>query len=193
MFKMRAALVSAATLALMSPAAAHTGIGHIDGFLAGFAHPLMGLDHVLAMVAVGLWAGLIGGRAMWAWPLAFVVFMASSGIAAMAGFKLPMVETGIALSVLVLGAIIALRTTAPVIIGALACALFAVFHGYAHGAELPGSVGAIAYAIGFVMATALLHALGLGAAVLVARKLTPVLTRLAGGGVALAGIALLVG
>jgi urease accessory protein len=193
MTKMRAVLILAATLALMSPAMAHTGIDHVHGFVAGLTHPLLGLDHALAMIAVGLWAGLIGGHAKWAWPLAFVGVMLASGLAAIAGIKLPLVETGIAVSVLVLGLLVALRTAAPVMIGALACAMFAVFHGYAHGAELPGGADAVAYAGGFVLATAFLHALGLGAAILIARQMTPTVTRLAGGGVALAGLVLLVG
>lgn len=193
MLKIRTALVLTSTLGLISPALAHTGHGHVDGFVAGFIHPLFGLDHVLAMLAVGLWAGLIGGRAMWAWPLAFVAVMSAGGAAAMAGFALPMVETGIAASVLVLGLLVAARANAPVVVGAAVCGLFALFHGYAHGAELPGAVGAAGYALGFMVATAALHAAGVAAALVTGRLLTPLMTRVAGAGVALAGVVLLAG
>ncbi|WP_376988285.1 HupE/UreJ family protein [Bosea sp. R86505] len=176
--------------ALAGPALAHTGVGAVHGFGAGLMHPLFGVDHVLAMVAVGLWAGLTGGRARLAYPLAFVGMMVLSGLWGMSGAALPGVEIGIAVSVVVLGLAIALRATPPLAAGAAACAIFAIFHGHAHGAELPQGSSGLAYALGFVLATAALHGAGLGLAGLLAAR-APLLARVAGGGLALAGVAIL--
>ena len=180
------------TVALAGPALAHTGAGAVHGFGAGLLHPLLGVDHVLAMVAVGLWAGLVGGRARLAYPLAFVAMMVVAGLWGMSGAALPGVEIGIAVSVIVLGLAIALNATPPLAAGAAACAIFAIFHGHAHGAELPESAGAFAYAAGFVLATAGLHGVGLAAAGALAQR-APLLARVAGGGLMLAGVALLAG
>ncbi len=185
----RAGLVVIAT-ALAGPALAHTGVGAVHGFGAGLLHPLFGLDHLLAMVAVGLWAGLTGGRARLAYPLAFVGMMVLSGLWGMSGAALPGVEIGIAVSVVVLGLAIALRATPPLAAGAAACAIFAIFHGHAHGAELPQGSSGLGYALGFVLATAALHGAGLGLAGLLAAR-APLLARVAGGGLALAGVAIL--
>ena len=185
----RAGLVVIAT-ALAGPALAHTGAGAVHGFGAGLMHPLFGVDHVLAMVAVGLWAGLTGGRARFAYPLAFVGMMVLAGLWGMSGSSLPGVEIGIAVSVVVLGLAIALRATPPLAAGAAACAIFAVFHGHAHGAELPQGASGLGYALGFVLATAALHGAGLGLAGLLAAR-APLLARVAGGGLALAGVAIL--
>lgn len=176
--------------ALAGPALAHTGVGAVHGFGAGLLHPLFGLDHVLAMVAVGLWAGLTGGRARLAYPLAFVGMMILAGLWGMSGAQLPGVEIGIAVSVVVLGLAIAVRATPPLAAGAAACAIFAIFHGYAHGAELPAGASGLGYALGFVLATAALHGAGLGLAGLLAAR-APLLARVAGGGLALAGVAIL--
>ncbi len=176
--------------ALAGPALAHTGVGAVHGFGAGLLHPLFGLDHVLAMVAVGLWAGLTGGRARLAYPLAFVGMMVLSGLWGMSGAALPGVEIGIAVSVVVLGLAIALRATPPLAAGAAACAIFAIFHGYAHGAELPQGASGLGYGLGFVLATAALHGAGLALAGLLATR-APLLARVAGGGLALAGVAIL--
>lgn len=176
--------------ALAGPALAHTGVGAVHGFGAGLMHPLFGVDHVLAMVAVGLWAGLTGGRARFAYPLAFVGMMVLSGLWGMSGAALPGVEIGIAVSVVVLGLAIALKATPPLAAGAAACAIFAIFHGHAHGAELPQGASGLGYALGFVVATASLHGAGLGLAELLAAR-APLLARLAGGGLALAGVAIL--
>ncbi len=185
----RAGLVVIAT-ALAGPALAHTGAGAVHGFGAGLMHPLFGVDHVLAMVAVGLWAGLTGGRARFAYPLAFVGMMVLAGLWGMSGSSLPGVEIGIAVSVVVLGLAIALRATPPLAAGAAACAIFAIFHGHAHGAELPQGASGLGYALGFVLATAALHGAGLGLAGLLAAR-APLLARVAGGGLALAGVAIL--
>lgn len=185
----RAGLVVIAT-ALAEPTLAHTGAGAVHGFGAGLLHPLFGIDHVLAMVAVGLWAGLTGGRARFAYPLAFVGMMVLAGLWGMSGSSLPGVEIGIAVSVVVLGLAIALRATPPLAAGAAACAIFAIFHGHAHGAELPQGASGLGYALGFVLATAALHGAGLGLAGLLAAR-APLLARVAGGGLALAGVAIL--
>ena len=178
------------TAAFAGPALAHTGVGAVHGFGAGLLHPLFGLDHVLAMVAVGLWAGLTGGRARYAYPLAFVAMMILAGLWGMSGAQLPGVEIGIAVSVVVLGLAIALRAAPPLAAGAAACAIFAIFHGHAHGAEPPDGASGLSYAIGFVLATAALHGAGLGLAGLLAAR-APLLARVAGGGLALAGLAIL--
>ena len=189
-----AAATAAGLVAAATPALAHTGVGpHMHGLAAGLAHPLGGIDHVLAMVAVGLWAGIAGGRAAFAWPAAFVAAMAGAAVLGMAGFALPGLEAGIALSVVALGSLVALGARAPLALGAAACALFAVSHGWAHGAEMPADAAGAAYGMGFVAATAALHATGLGLAVLGRTVVSPLAARMAGGGVALAGLALLAG
>jgi urease accessory protein len=172
------------------PALAHTGIEHAFSFAAGFRHPLTGLDHLLAMVAVGLWAGLAGGRALWVWPLAFVGVMLAGGALAMAGVPLPLVEPGILASVVILGLLVLAAARLPVAVGAMLIAGFALLHGHAHGAELPDGAAAFAYAAGFAIATALLHALGLGIAYVAGNERGRLLVRGAGALVAAAGVAL---
>jgi urease accessory protein len=183
---------TALMMAAAGPAMAHTGVGSVEGLSHGFMHPLTGLDHVLAMVAVGLWAGLVGGKARIAYPVAFVGTMVLAGLWAMAGGQLPGVEIGIAASVVILGLAIALNLSPPLAAGTLACGLFAIFHGFAHGAELPENASGASYAIGFVIATALLHGVGLLLAGQLAAR-APVLARVAGGGLVLAGMAILAG
>lgn len=192
--RMGVALLAAGVLApaMAGPALAHTGVGAVHGFQAGLLHPLLGADHVLAMVAVGLWAGLVGGRARLAYPLAFVAMMVVAGLWGMSGAALPGVEIGIAVSVIVLGLAIALKATPPLAAGTAACAIFAIFHGHAHGAELPDGAGAFSYAAGFVLATVALHGAGLAVAGALSQR-APLLARVAGGGLALAGVAILAG
>ena len=149
-----------------APALAHVGVGAHDSFAAGFAHPLSGLDHMLAMVAVGLWAVLIAGDerrrwALWLVPAAFVGVMATGFAAGLGGLPLPFVEPMILASVLVLGVLSALAVSVPVAVGMLVVGFFAFFHGHAHGEELAGA-GALPFALGFALATALLHGLGIG-------------------------------
>ncbi|WP_291547009.1 HupE/UreJ family protein [Bosea sp. (in: a-proteobacteria)] len=187
----RIGLAGAASLVAGS-AFAHTGVGAVHGFTAGFSHPLFGLDHLTAMVAVGLWAGLVGGKARFAYPAAFVATMVAAGLWGMSGGTLPGVEIGIGVSVVALGLAIAFNIAPPVAIGTAVCALFAIFHGYAHGAELPENAGALSYAAGFVLATAALHGLGLVLATQIAGR-APRLARFAGGAMAVAGIAFLAG
>ena len=141
---------------------AHTGQGDISGgLLAGFEHPISGLDHVVAMVAVGLWGAQLGRPAIWVLPVTFPIVMAFGAVLGALGVSIPGIEVGIALSALSLGAAVALALTPPLWFAGLLVALFAICHGHAHGAELPGSVNAMTYAIGFVAATGTLHALGI--------------------------------
>lgn len=194
---MRKGLIIAAALTLLPTAAlAHPGIGEMHGFAHGFAHPLGGLDHILAMVTVGIFAWQLGGRALWLVPAAFVAAMAAGGALAMTGVPVPMVEAGIAASVIVLGAIVALGIKAPLAIAMGLVGLFAIFHGHAHGAEMPLEVATGAYAAGFMLATALLHAAGIAAAAGVATlvgKYGRTAARVAGAAFALGGIGVLAG
>lgn len=196
MSRLLAPVASGLCLLLPAAAAAHDGPHAAGGFGAGFLHPFGGLDHLLAMVAVGLFAALLGGRARWLVPGAFVAVLALGGGLAMAGIALPMVETGIALSVLLLGLAVALRL-APATAAAMAVVgLFALFHGHAHGAEMPAAASALPYALGFVLATALLHAAGLAAGLGFGRAgagLSGAAYRAGGGAIALAGAGLLSG
>ncbi|EWY38110.1 protein hupE [Skermanella stibiiresistens SB22] len=156
--------LAAAALTVMPVAAmAHPGHMELAGFPQGLGHPFGGLDHLLAIVAVGLWAAQLGGRALWALPLSFVGAMVLGGLAGMAGLSLPSVEIGILGSVLVLGGLVAFQARLPLVASATITALLAVFHGYAHGAEMPAAASPLAYGLGFVVATALLHAVGIGA------------------------------
>jgi urease accessory protein len=164
---------------------------NMSDFAAGLAHPLSGADHILAMLAIGLWAVVAGGRALWVWPLAFVAMILAGFAAAILGFQVPLVEPAIAASIVVLGLLIALAVTAPVWLGAVIAGLFALFHGHAHGTEaLTVGVDLVAYASGFALATAALHAVGLGAGLLLGRSAGKPLLRAAGGFVALGGVVL---
>jgi urease accessory protein len=176
---MRRLLTLAALLAPV-PALAHTGADHLHGFAAGFLHPVGGLDHVLAMVAVGLWAGLLGARAGLALPAAFLGAMALGFGLGAAGLGLPLVEAGILASVIVLGALVAASARLSLAIAVPLVALFGLLHGHAHGTELAGQ-GALAYSGGFLVATAALHGLGFLAARQVGSR---VVLRVAGGATA---------
>ena len=151
-----------AYVAILPVAEAHTFGSQGAGLIAGLTHPFVGLDHLLAMIAVGIWAGQLGGRAVWLIPLTFVSVMAAAATLASFGLLLPLIEPAIACSVLVLGLLIAGSVRLPTSVGALLVSLFAVFHGYAHGLELPQAASPILYGAGFVLATALLHGLGIG-------------------------------
>jgi urease accessory protein len=173
---------------LAGTASAHTG-DHttVTGFAGGLAHTLSGLDHLLAMVAIGLWAAQQGGRALWAIPAAFVGAMGLGGGLALAGLSLPHVETGIAASVLVLGLLIATRRQWAAPVGMAIAAAFALFHGHAHGLEMPQAASPALYALGFVLATACLHGAGIAGS-LVGRRAV----QLAGAGIAATGLAMIV-
>ena len=143
-------------------AAAHTEGGIAGGFAAGFTHPLFGWDHVVAMVAVGLWGAFLGMPAIYILPIVFPLVMVLGGVLGILGVPVPFVETGIAMSAIVLGLLVALAVRAPNWIAAVVVGVFAIFHGHAHGTELPGAANAVAYAAGFVTATGLLHLAGIG-------------------------------
>jgi urease accessory protein len=151
-----------AYVAILPVAEAHTFGSQGAGLMAGLTHPLVGLDHLLAMIAAGIWAGQLGGRAVWLIPLTFVSIMAAAATLASFGLLLPLMEPAIACSVMVLGLLIAGSVRLPTSVCALLVSLFAVFHGYAHGLELPQAASPILYGAGFVLATALLHGLGIG-------------------------------
>jgi urease accessory protein len=182
-------------LAMVIPslAHAHVGIGETDGFLHGFGHPLTGLDHLCAMIAVGLWAAQTGGRAIRAVPLTFVSVMLLGGVFGMAGIHLLFVETGIAVSVLMLGVFIAAAVRLPLPASILIIGLFALCHGHAHGAEMPATASALGYAGGFTLATASLHMAGIGLGVGIEKVASAKFVRFAGGAIALWGLVLWIG
>lgn len=190
------ALLTAAAVILPSLAMAHTGHGDAHGFAHGFAHPLGGMDHVLAMVAVGFLAAQLGRRALWLLPACFVSIMVAGGLAGFAGVGLPFAELGIALSIVVLGSAVAFNLATPVAVATGLVGFFAMFHGYAHGTEMPEAVSGLAYGAGFVTATLLLHLLGIGAALAIRRSAAATgdaLVRCVGGATSLAGLAILTG
>ena len=165
----RSAMSLAACLSALSaaPALAHVEGGAIAGGLAsGFAHPLGGLDHVVAMVAVGLWGAFLGAPAVWLLPVVFPLVMAFGGVLGAAGLPLPSVEVGIALSAVVLGLMVAGAQRPPLWVAAILVGAFAVFHGHAHGTELPAKANALAYSAGFVAATGILHLAGIALSLL---------------------------
>jgi len=193
---MRALLALAFVVLFPTMAFAHPDPLHAVGFVHGFAHPIGGIDHILAMVAVGVFAFVLGGRALWLVPLSFVGMMVVGFMLGINGVGVPFVELGIALSSVVIGGAAALKAPMPVA-GAMALVgVFAIFHGHAHGAEMPESAGGLLYASGFVAATALLHVVGIAAALGVSKlvgKHGPVIARIAGGGFALGGLGVLMG
>lgn len=192
---MKKALLGVGLAMLPTAAFAHVGV-HADGFAHGFEHPVGGADHVLAMVAVGLLAAQLGGRALWATPLAFMGMMVVGGALGMAGIAVPFVELGIGLSVLSLGLVLAFGVGLSSVVAVAMAGFFAIFHGHAHGAETPEAASGLAYGLGFVLATGMLHLAGLGIG-LTARSLAPTLRpklfRLAGGALAVAGAVILTG
>ena len=188
--------LAAALLGICHPALAHGGLEHTalasGSFATGFAHPWTGLDHMLALLTVGLWAGLTGGRARWAWPAAFVGATLAGGTLGMAGVFVPLAEPGILASVVVLGLLVLTAARLPLAPGAALIVLFALLHGHAHGAELPAGAAAGAYMAGFALATALLHAIGNAIASLGRDGIGAPLVRGAGAAVAAVGVVLAV-
>jgi urease accessory protein len=188
-------LLTIATLlaAGISPALAHIGVGSTASFAAGVAHPLGGIDHMTVMVAVGLWAALKGGRALWVWPCAFVGVMLAGGALGMLHGPVPFVEPGILASVVALGLLVALAVDLPVWLGAVVAAVFALLHGHAHGSEVAENVGGIEYMAGFALATATLHAIGIAFALILQRAHLRPLIRVAGAVCVLIGAGLCAG
>jgi urease accessory protein len=191
---MKKLMISLTTLmATAGVAQAHVGVDHTLGLTTGFLHPIMGLDHLLAMVAVGVFAVRLGGRALWAVPLSFVIAMVIGGFIGATGAQLPFVEVMIAASVILLGTCVALNWKAPLGVAATLVAGFAVFHGHAHGAEMPVEASAYIYAAGFVAATAMLHLAGVGLAYAALRISSARSVQAAGAACTAAGLALMGG
>lgn len=180
--------LSVTLLLVAIPALAHVQEGQAAGFLTGLAHPVSGLDHVLAMVAVGLWGAQLGVPAIWLLPVTFPLVMAFGGFLGLVGIPLPGVETGVALSALALGLAVATSWRPPLAIAALMVAAFAVFHGHAHGTELPAGQSGLTYSIGFVTATGLLHLAGISIGLIHRWPVGRVALRVLGVGVAAGGL-----
>lgn len=187
------AAVLTALLLAAAPVSAHTGPGLAGGFVSGFAHPVLGWDHVVAMVAVGLWGAFLGAPAMWILPVVFPLVMAFGGALGVLGVGLPAVEIGIAGSAVVLGLLVALAARPPLWLAAAIVGAFAVFHGHAHGSELPVAADPLAYAAGFVIATGLLHLCGVGFGLLARWPAGRYAVRAGGGAISLVGLAFLSG
>ena len=176
-----------------SVADAHTETGTIGGFVSGFLHPLTGLDHIAAMVAVGLWGAYLGAPAMWLLPVIFPMVMACGGALGVLGVPLPGVETCIALSAVMLGLAVAFALRPPLWVAGLMVGFFAIFHGHAHGTELPHAANALTYAIGFVIATGLLHLSGIALGLLTRWPWGRTAVRVGGGVIACIGFGFLFG
>jgi urease accessory protein len=185
------ALIACALLISMHPAAAHTEGGLAGGFASGFAHPVLGADHIAAMVAVGLWGAFLGAPAIWLLPIVFPLVMALGGVLGILGVPLPGVEIGIAVSAVVLGMMVALAVRPHLAIAAILVGAFAIFHGYAHGAELPEGGNAVAFSVGFVIATGLLHLFGIAIGLLTRWPAGVTAVRFAGSAIAIAGLVFL--
>lgn len=194
MWRARVRPLLAAMLFLLAgadSALAHEQAGQAAGFLTGFRHPLSGPDHVVAMVAVGLWGAQLGPPALWLLPVTFPVVMAFGGFLGLMGVPLPGVEIGIALSAVLLGLMVACEARPPLTIAALLVTFFAIFHGHAHGIELPAGQSGEAYSIGFVVATGLLHGVGITIGLVHKWRAGRIALRAAGAAVAMAGVAFL--
>lgn len=178
---------------LPDAALAHTEGDQVSGFLSGLSHPISGWDHVLAMIAVGLWGALLGPPALWILPITFPVVMAAGGMLGLLGIPLPAVEIGIAVSSIVLGCFILGNIRMSLAIAIPLVMIFALFHGHAHGTELSPGSDAVLYSLGFVIATGLLHALGIGVGAAVKLPMGKVIVQALGGGVLLGGVYFLLG
>jgi urease accessory protein len=172
-------------------ALAHTRGGEALGFMRGIQHPISGLDHVLAMVAVGLWGAQLGAPALWLLPVTFPMVMAFGGMLALLGLPLPGIEVGIAVSAIALGVMVWQEARPPLLVAAGLVGFFAIFHGHAHGVELPAGANGLLYSIGFVMATGCLHAAGITVGLVHRWPAGQVALRIAGAVVAVAGVGFL--
>jgi urease accessory protein len=184
----RAGLVALVVLAWVQIAEAHVQHGDAVGFVTGFAHPISGLDHVVAMIAIGLWGAQLGAPAVWLLPVAFPMVMAFGGMLALIGVPLPGTELGIALSAILLGGAVMSEARPPLVVAVSLAAFFAIFHGHAHGAELPPGGNGLLYSIGFVVATGSLHAVGIAIGAVHRWGWGRSALRLAGGAVGMAGV-----
>jgi urease accessory protein len=194
MLMKRAAVTTFVIFFVFAPAAAlaHPGHDGAGGLVYGFLHPVTGIDHVLAMIAVGVLASQYGGRALWLVPMSFLVAMAAAGAVGMAGIPVQIVETGIGLSVVILGLMLAFQIKPPTLAAIVVVGFFALFHGYAHGSETPNGFAGLLFAAGFLVATALLLGAGVGLGLLLQRRtLSRRLIQAGGGAMALVGIAVL--
>ena len=183
--------IAALMMALASSAHAHAQQGQAQGLMAGLLHPLSGVDHVLAMIAVGLWGAQLGAPAIWLLPIVFPLVMACGGFLGLIGVPLPGIEVGIALSAVLLGAAVMTEQRPPLGVAATLVGVFAVFHGHAHGTELPAGQSAILYSLGFVVATGCLHGVGIGIGLLNRWTAGRHVLRAAGAAISVAGIAFL--
>ena len=186
--RVKRSLLAALLAASAAPAFAHVQAGQATGFLTGFLHPISGLDHVLAMVAVGLWGAQLGAPAIWLLPVTFPIVMALGGLLGLLGIPLPGVELGIAASAILLGAAVMTERRVPLYAAAALVGLFAIFHGHAHGTELPPGQSGLLYSLGFIVATGCLHAIGIAIGAIHRWPAGRVALRVAGGGVGLAGV-----
>jgi urease accessory protein len=184
----REALLTFGLLLAAVPALAHEQSGQAAGFLTGLKHPVSGLDHVLAMISVGLWGAQLGAPALWLLPVVFPMVMAFGGFLGLLGVPVPGTEIGIAVSAILLGLMVALEVRPPLWVAAGLVGFFAVFHGYAHGTELPAGGNALLYSVGFVVATGGLHGVGIGIGAVHRWSAGKVALRVAGAVVALAGV-----
>ena len=190
-------LIGAIAITLLIPtvANAHTGVGDPTGFWHGLTHPIGGLDHILAMVAVGLWAAQMGGKALWMMPAAFIIAMAVSSVVGHLGLLLPGIEQGILASDFILGLLLLFAARLPLAVSTVIVGILAIFHGYAHGVEMPQTASGLTYGIGFIISTAILHLAGIGLGLAINRyqpKLQALLFRLGGGAVVIGAVYVLV-
>jgi urease accessory protein len=181
------ALVATFSALITTTVQAHTLVAEATSGLAGFMHPFLGLDHLLAMLAVGLWAAQQGGSRLWQLPLAFLSMMLFGAVLGQTGMSLPSIEAGIASSLLILGLMLTFAIRLAIMPSMLMVGLFAVFHGYAHGAEMPQSLALIDYAVGFMLATAALHGLGIGLGLRARGELSQKILRISGIAIGLTG------
>ncbi len=186
-------IIGVILMTLATAAEAHTGQGVIGGFSSGFLHPITGWDHVVAMVAVGLWGAFLGSPAIWILPVVFPLVIAFGGMLGVMGVPLPFVETGIALSGIVLGFAVLFGVRAPIWLASIIVGIFAIFHGHAHGAELPEAANPFSYALGFVIATGLLHLFGIAFGFLTLVPKGQYIVRAAGAAIAAVGAGFLFG
>jgi urease accessory protein len=186
-------IIPVASAFMSTRAIAHSEQGAAIDFWGGFTHPIFGLDHVIAMVAVGLWGAFLGPPAIWLLPVVFPLVMAVAGALGVLGVPLHGVETGIALSAIMLGAMVAGAVKPPIWVAALLVGAFAVFHGYAHGVELPVGADAIAFSMGFVIATGMLHVAGIAFGALSRWPAGRIAVRAAGAVIAVIGLGYLTG